>query len=75
MENAGMGKGTGWVFRHGDNYYWVGAPDAQTAKQLVAKHNPEAAKTEPEQLGNGAGYIDLTEGTVLFGKVVSKGAT
>jgi hypothetical protein len=59
----------GWVFRHGDTYYWVGAPDAEAAKQLVAKHNPDAADTEPERLTNGAGFIRLGEGTVMIGKV------
>lgn len=59
----------GWFFRYDDNYYWVGAPDVETAKQLVAKYSPEAAKTEPERLSNGAGYISLPEGTVLVGKV------
>jgi hypothetical protein len=59
----------GWVFRHGDTYYWVGASDAEAAKQLVAKHSPEAAKIEPERLSNGTGFISLPEGTVLVGKV------
>jgi hypothetical protein len=59
----------GWVFRHKDTYYWVGAPDIETAKQLVAKHSPEAAQTEPERLSNGAGYISLPEGTVMIGKL------
>lgn len=59
----------GWVFRHHDKYYWVGARDIKSAKQLVAKHNPEAAKTEPTRLTNGAGYICLPAGTVLIGKV------
>ena len=35
----------GWVFRHGDTYYWVGASDAEAAKQLVAKHSPEEQKS------------------------------
>lgn len=61
----------GWVFRHGDFYYWVGAPDVEAAKQLVAKYNSEAAKTEPERLANGAGFIRLPEGTVSVGKVGS----
>jgi|EndMetStandDraft_5_1072996.scaffolds.fasta_scaffold1732780_1 hypothetical protein len=61
----------GWVFRHGDYYYWVGAPDAEAAKRLLAQHYPEAAKTEPERLANGAGYIRLPEGTVTIGQVGS----
>ena len=64
-----------WVFRRGDQIYWVGAPDTETAKQLVAKHDPEAAKTEPERLGNGAGDIEIGDGVVLFGKADSKGKT
>jgi hypothetical protein len=63
-----------WVFRRGDQIYWVGAADAETAKQLVAKHDPEAAKTEPELLGNGAGDIEIGDGVVLFGKE-NKGTT
>ncbi|MDX2204713.1 MAG: hypothetical protein NW223_18325 [Hyphomicrobiaceae bacterium] len=58
----------GWVFVHEGTYYWVGAPDAEAARRLVAQHNPDAAKTEPERLTNGAGYISLRNGEVLIGK-------
>lgn len=60
---------TGWVFVHDGTYYWVGAPDAETARRLVAEHSPDAAKTEPERLTNGAGYISLPNGQVTVGKV------
>lgn len=64
-----------WVFRHGDCCYWVGAPDAEAAKRLLAPRDPEAAKTEPERLGNGAGDIEIGDGVVLGSKVDSKGTT
>src|SRR5262245_1438030 len=70
VEASGMAEWTaGWFFHYGDHYYWVGAPDAEAAKRLLAQHNPEAAKTEPERLANGAGYISLALGQVLAGKV------
>lgn len=58
----------GWVFVYEGTYYWVGAPDVETAKRFVAQHNPAASMTEPERLTNGAGYINLSHGTVLIGR-------
>ena len=39
---------SGWQFAHGQARYIVKAPNAEKAKEFLAKKHPEAAQNDPE---------------------------
>jgi hypothetical protein len=55
----------GWEFRWEARRFFVGAPDAATAKQYLAPHCADTASTDPAQVPRGIlAFLELGNGTV-----------
>jgi hypothetical protein len=63
----------GWHFVDGEMQYYVGAPDAASAKEFVSKHSARAAKLDPAAIPIAVvRFLGLKNGTVATARIFSR---
>lgn len=65
-----------WEFIWKIYHYYVGAPDAETAREYLKKKHPDIAKDAPEPMELSDGFrkkLRLLDGNVRSGREFNKG--